>query len=193
MRLAKTEDYDVYHQYMNSEFGAKYVSAVCNSFDFESVLDVGCAKGFALDEFKKYGIKTFGCDVSKEALSVCGHEHQVLTPKRPLPFKDKEFDLVFCTDVLEHLEEPDAIQLIKELERVASKYIFATICFRPSQAFKPRVALSALSQEQIDLCNTEWHLTIKPREWWESQFTWNKVKGWETKEEPNFFVYELPE
>lgn len=39
-----------------------------------------------------------------------------------MPFQDRSFDIVICTEVLEHLEKPDAA--LKELIRIAKKFVF---------------------------------------------------------------------
>jgi hypothetical protein len=42
---------------------------------------------------------------------------------RCLPFANHSFDVIICLEVLEHLERADGKQLLKELERVASRQI----------------------------------------------------------------------
>ena len=41
----------------------------------------------------------------------------------PLPFPPKSFGVVLMLDVLEHLEDRDAINLLKEAERIAEKQV----------------------------------------------------------------------
>ena len=40
-----------------------------------------------------------------------------------LPFRDRSFDLSLCSNVLEHLTEPDLARAFGELARVSSKYV----------------------------------------------------------------------
>jgi Methyltransferase domain len=49
---------------------------------------------------------------------------------RWLPFRDRAFDLVLCTEVLEHLPRDVLVQATVQLERVASKYVLVTVPFR---------------------------------------------------------------
>lgn len=46
-----------------------------------------------------------------------------------MPFCDHSFDIVICTEVLEHLEKPGAA--LKELKRVAKKFILITVPHEP--------------------------------------------------------------
>lgn len=38
-------------------------------------------------------------------------------------FPDQSFDVVLCTDVLEHLPENDMIELLQDMRRIARKYV----------------------------------------------------------------------
>src|SRR3990167_3864655 len=75
---------------------------------YNSVLDIGCGTGATLNEFLLKGKKVFGTDVCEEAIH--------FSQKRGLQniykidfslegFKDRQFDLILCLDVLEHITE----------------------------------------------------------------------------------------
>ena len=46
-----------------------------------------------------------------------------------MPFQDRSFDIVICTEVMVHLEKPDAA--LKELIRIAKKFVFVTVPREP--------------------------------------------------------------
>ena len=74
-------------------------------------------------------------------------------------FEDKQFDVVFSSEVLEHVPTHLAEQSIKELVRIAKKDVFVTISLRrsgldPKDPKKPAIV----------------HLTVWPREKWEKAF-----------------------
>ena len=92
-----------------------------------SIIDVGCGEGFTLERLRKEKVakSLFGVDGSSIAIKL----GKKLFPKLilkvqniyDLPIKDNSFDLVVCTEVLEHLKEPN--KALKELVRVSKKYL----------------------------------------------------------------------
>lgn len=64
-----------------------------------------------------------------------------------LPFKDKEFDVVVCVDVLEHVPKPQRTALIKEMRRVAK---YQLICSAPFGTDEHITAEKKLYQHLID-------------------------------------------
>jgi hypothetical protein len=109
----------------------------------KSVLDYGCgrAKHYTQDKLPEtWGVSVSFYDPAVEA------------------FKEKpsgKFDGVICTDVLEHLLEPEV-----ELEEIfwyAEKFVFLSICCRPSNSNKK------LSD------GTEFHISVHEPKWWEEK------------------------
>lgn len=99
------------------------------------ILDAGCGEGFTLSRFYelKIGESLEGVDFSKDAIEIGKRLYPYLDIKigdiYNLPYKDSSFDLVTCTEVLEHLENP--AQALKEVERVSSKYVLLTVPNEP--------------------------------------------------------------
>lgn len=100
-----------------------------------SILDAGCGEGFTLEFLRKQGIgKAYeGIDFLKTAIGIGKKVHPKVTLKQAsiyeLPYKANAFDLVLCTEVLEHLEKPrDAV---KELFRVSKKYVLVSVPNEP--------------------------------------------------------------
>lgn len=101
----------------------------------ESVLDVGCGEGFTLEMLRKQkiGKKLVGIEYLDTAIKIGKKVHPKIEFKQgtiyELPYKDKTFDLVICTEVLEHLEEPE--KALKELVRVSKKYCVISVPNEP--------------------------------------------------------------
>ncbi|MBI2756452.1 MAG: class I SAM-dependent methyltransferase [Chloroflexi bacterium] len=96
----------------------------------QRVLDVGCAKGFLLHDFRQVvpGIEAVGLDLSHYAI-----EH-ALDDVRPhlargtadaLPFPDAAFDLVVSINTIHNLDLERCKQALREMERVSrgGKYV----------------------------------------------------------------------
>jgi len=133
---------------------------------FNTVLDVGCGPGYSVLEFLKQGKYANGIETSKYLVE---EKLKLLTDSDitrygsilEIPCAADSFDLVFCTEVLEHIEEKDVITAISELVRVSKKYLYLTICFVDS------------------VIDKDLHLTVKPAEWWDDifkQFSIKKIK-----------------
>lgn len=101
----------------------------------ESILDAGCGEGFTMNKLKENGIgkKIEGIEYSKEAIVFGKKLFPDLIIKQgsvyDLPYKDNFFDLVICTEVLEHLENPN--KALKEMLRVSRKYLIISVPNEP--------------------------------------------------------------
>lgn len=88
--------------------------------DVETILDAGCGNGAISNYLEGYTIK--GIDRSEEALKYFKHDKSIGSLES-LPFEDGAFDLVLCSDVLEHLPKEVFERAINELQRVSKKYL----------------------------------------------------------------------
>lgn len=96
------------------------------------VLDVGCAKGFMLHDFRELipGIEVKGIDVSAYAIENGKEEVRpflTVGDARSLPFPDKSFDLVISINTIHNLERDDLMIALREIERVSKKGSFITV------------------------------------------------------------------
>lgn len=79
--------------------------------EVKTILDIGCIGNF----YKDYETTTIDCLVDADI-------KQDLNTNQILPFEDNSFDMVVANQILEHLSDADV--LIKEIKRVAKKYVF---------------------------------------------------------------------
>lgn len=97
-----------------------------------SLLDIGCAKGFMLADFREYlpNVKLRGVDISAYAIEraystvrsdIC------LGDARDLPFGDNEFDLVLSINTLHNLDRLGVIDALREIERVSRGSAFIMV------------------------------------------------------------------
>jgi SAM-dependent methyltransferase len=96
---------------------------------YGSFLDVGCAAGEYLAEAKKHYSFVIGLDVSymylcRARLKLGRETPLILGSAEALPFRDRSFDNVLCSETLEHLARPGAA--LEELFRVASNRLVMT-------------------------------------------------------------------
>ena len=119
--------------------GAEYaVKALKQLFNPKNMLDVGCGRGTFCAHAKGVGIKVVGIDFSEWAIN---NPHPrakgliQLGDVRDIKFPDSSFDLVFATDILEHIYEKDLDKVISELQRVSRKWIFYNIATTEGEEF----------------------------------------------------------
>lgn len=108
----------------------------------EELLDYGCGKGDQY--FKEKRHKQFFQNLRPWLYDPAVKGFDVLP--------SQNFDGVFCTDVLEHIEEADVQQVLEEIFSKAIKFVYLGICTIPANSFLP------------DGRNS--HVTIKPLGWW---------------------------
>ena len=87
----------------------------------ERVLDLGCGAGRFVAALLDAGTDAVGVELAEAALerarrNVPGAELQLLGPDGAIPLEDASVDLVWCSEVLEHV--PDTAGLLSEARRV---------------------------------------------------------------------------
>ena len=101
----------------------------------DSILDVVCGEGFTLNSLKENGIgkRLEGIEYLQAAIDLGKKTYPDIKIIKctiyELPYKDNSFDLVLCTEVLEHLESPE--KALKELVRVSKKYLVISVPNEP--------------------------------------------------------------
>jgi hypothetical protein len=69
-----------------------------------------------------------------------------------MPYDDKEFDMILCSEVMEHIPEEKVPGIFKEIHRVGSDKFFFTISLVP---------------ESIPVANlVQSHICLKEPRWW---------------------------
>lgn len=123
---------------------ADEIESLCKQYGVETVLDYGSGQGaqymppHSLD--KKWGVNVTMYDPAVEGLDYLPNE---------------KFDMVLCSDVLEHVPEDELHILFNKVFARAIKLVFFTVCTRPAKKTFPD--------------GTNVHVTIRPMEWWREQ------------------------
>jgi 2-polyprenyl-6-hydroxyphenyl methylase/3-demethylubiquinone-9 3-methyltransferase len=137
-------------------------------------LDIGCGGGFLAEEFAKLGCSVTGIDpsapsIAQAAAHAAGAGLTIayrVASGEAIPFADAFFDIVYCCDVLEHVDNLDKV--IAETARVLKPggvYLFDTI----NRTWLSKLVVIKLFQEwratRLMTMNLhDWDMFITPKE-----------------------------
>ena len=93
----------------------KVINNILNKSKNLKILDAGCGEGVLVNEYKKKGFDITGLDLNYASKNVKTGDI------KKMPFKNQEFDLVLCLDVLEHINVSEHEKVMGELIRVTKK------------------------------------------------------------------------
>ncbi len=120
------------HQRRFFDLVARHVRALSPA----TVLDAGCGEGFVAEALaaRLPGVAMTAVDVDPAAVAFAqarsrGGVAYGVASLDALPFDDGAFDVVVCTEVLEHLAAPD--RALAELRRVARVAVVVTVPLEP--------------------------------------------------------------
>lgn len=147
------------------------MEAVKELFNPGSMLSVGEGRGTFCAYAKDAGIDCLGIDFSRWAVENPYPRAKGLVQLgdvRDLKFTDSSFDLLFCSDIMEHIYSDDLPKAISEIQRVAKKWIFYNIGASMMGDEKGDLVVAKNSLPPKDRLTTTvaGHVTVKPESWW---------------------------
>ncbi len=89
----------------------------------KTIMDYGCGPGYGSEILSRYAKKVVGVDIRTKAINYSRRTYQqsnlsfqVISPSKPLPFKDDYFDVIISSHVIEHI--PNVHKYLGELKRI---------------------------------------------------------------------------
>lgn len=160
-----TEMYANYHRERGNKCtGCRYVKKVLKLLpSVTSVLDAGCANGKTVRMFLDAGKEARGIEIYAEPLKYAKDlvargviKQQAIID---LDAPTASFDLVYNTDVLEHIPPGDTLLAVCQLVRVTKKYLFVI------------VGMNEKNSRYGDTLSDPWvHEVIRSSQWWQDVF-----------------------
>ncbi len=112
------------------EVFARHAQRIKREIQPQSVLDVGCAKGFLVEALRDQGIEAFGIDLSEYAVSSVREDIRPFCKVRSvLQPIGQRYDLLTCIEVLEHLEQEETALAIQHLCEASDDILFSSTPF----------------------------------------------------------------
>jgi hypothetical protein len=129
------------------------IASMVEETSSKTLLDYGCGKA---DHYRLYKInRHFGiADQNTYFYDIGVPEYEILP--------EGKFDLVICTDVLEHVPEDNVADTLAEIFEKAVKAVFMVIYCAPAKKNLPN-GMNA-------------HVTVKPPSWWKEQIKMHHKK-----------------
>lgn len=128
---------------------APSIKKLAHSVGAGSMLDFGCGRGDAYSTPHKL----------HHQLGISRRHVRLYDPafRKHDEFPIGKWDLVVCSDVLEHVAEADVDQFLGHLFEKARMAVWASVCCRPAKKCFPGT-------------DTNLHVTVQPFEWWDAKF-----------------------
>lgn len=124
----------------------KYVGLIVKHSEPGMIVDVGCGLGFFVECCSRYGLPCIGIEGDLTAIEMAQQRHPNLDLRQgfiedALPFDDNTVSVVFCNQVIEHLEPETARYLLKEAYRILQDqgqlFLFSPCLYNPEERKKP--------------------------------------------------------
>jgi SAM-dependent methyltransferase len=123
----------------------------------DRVVDVGCAKGFMLHDFKEMmpSLTIAGLDISEYAINNAKAEVKpflCVGNAKELPYDDRSFDLVIAINTIHNLELSECKQSLREIQRVTRRHAFIVVDAWRNEEERERL------QRWVVTCKTAMHV-----------------------------------
>ena len=150
-------------------------------FNPRNALDVGSGRGTFVAYMRNAGIEAYGFDFSEWAVGEgrykrCKPEWLILhDATKPWPWNDRSFDLVTALDFFEHIYIDDLDFVIKEMFRVANKWIFLQIAVvggGSGAGIHDKGFIIRRGEKiprELEGAVVAGHVTVQPAEWWRNK------------------------
>jgi len=174
-----SEDYYQFHatRWISKFHIIRYIQFLLKQAEIKW-LDIGCSRGYLIQELLQNNIQPYGIDISLIAfkdMPINIRSKVSLGSISYIPYKNETFDVISVFDVIEHIHPRETKQAFQELNRVLKKRGFL-ILTTPNCAY--------IGDWIHDLT----HINVRPLAYWIRMFRSNGLK---VKKEyvPSFLKY----
>ncbi len=180
-------DLDKFYNHPNRLFRYienKRISVLLKEADIhktDKVLEVGCGAGHILERIQEgmlTGIDISPAQIERAKKRLGGKAALLLAKGEKLPFPDKSFDRIICTEVFEHVLEPPMI--LEEMKRVLKDngVISLSIPNEKLIIFTKKILLNCGLRRVLEPRESQWDLAAKNNldEWHIHEYSLRLIK-----------------
>lgn len=111
-------DKNCYPQYSKNWDDKLFRNVICSNLTWNmTILDLGAGAGIIeAMNFRGQVTRVCGVDLDPRVINNAFLDEGVISNAEEIPYPDSSFDIVFCDNVLEHLDNP--LEVFKEIHRV---------------------------------------------------------------------------
>lgn len=129
-----------------------FYATIAMTYRAKRVLDVGCGPNVLKKYLEPHGVEVVGTDFSPHSKA------DVICSAYDLPFPDNDFDLIFSSDLLEHLEEDRVGEALNEFSRLGPRNVH-------------QIHWAGMATEEQSRVDEPYHICLKDRIWWVNEFS----------------------
>jgi polysaccharide pyruvyl transferase WcaK-like protein len=146
----------------------------------QSLLDIGCGRGFFLKRILACGIPSHGMECSMAAWLDAPREVKDKIRLARIQDIAEKYDVVTAFDLMEHLYEEDIADFVGHMKRIAGRYIVLNICASPEGGPVRTIKRGEPIPDDLEWLAVSGHVTIRHRSWWKERFEDDLWKADET-------------
>jgi len=172
--------------YKGTDWSGNYFvcKAIMDTFDgnIGSILDVGAGQGSFTDYALRFGLTARGYDFSEWAVE---HPHHYAKGNlfrgdaTKLPEPDLAYDLIFCSDMVEHIRRTQIDLVLSEFYRIARKWVFLQfpVANNSNEVFDAEKDCNLTPAHPLEAhLMISGHLNMSMRLWWDDLFNKHNFK-----------------
>lgn len=122
----------------------------------ETLLDIGCASGEVVRDFRSLGVDAYGIENNKDILKNCvAKDFCSFGDMRDLShIPDSSFEVIYC-NALMYAFPSEVLDILRSFRRIASKAVYHCCPYLESTA---------------DISNDKYRVFLAKKTWWDKQF-----------------------
>jgi len=165
-------EFRIYHPTRGDWEGWRIIrDLIMDTMSPKSIMDAGCGRGWFVRHCRERKIEAEGIDCSYAAWKTAAPGvQQHLKVGTLADLSHRQYDVLTVFDVMEHVFEPDVVDIIATLKEAAGKHIVFNICAAKDDEPEYTIKANEPVPAELEWLAVSGHVTIRHRAWWKAKF-----------------------